>query len=95
MTLPLQHVRDWAEALLAWDRPAFTGAMFALLQIFVLYDLVRFVPALVAVALAGHIMEQQRSRGTGPYRDTYIYTYISIYIHIYIYLSIYIYMYML
>lgn len=62
VTGPLEQAFISAETLLSWQSPGLTGVTFALLQALVLFDWLRFIPALLLVSSAAQVMEVQRRR---------------------------------
>jgi hypothetical protein len=74
--LPCEQVCESAEALLGWESPGVSGALFWLMQVLVLFDWLAYVPAMLCIAVAAHVMEIQRCRraeGAPPYRVDYHY----------------------
>ena len=69
ITMPVQHFRDAVHSLLGWENPGTSGALFALLQVIVLFDMLHYTPAVVILAAAANVMETQK-RKSREYRSS-------------------------
>jgi hypothetical protein len=68
ITVPVQHLRDAVYSLLGWENPGTSGALFSLLQVMVLFDMLHYTPAVVILAAAANVMETQK-RKSRDYRS--------------------------
>jgi hypothetical protein len=68
ITVPVQHLRDAVYSLLGWENPGTSGALFSLLQVMVLFDMLHYTPAVMILAAAANVMETQK-RKSRDYRS--------------------------
>jgi hypothetical protein len=68
ITVPVQHLRDAVYSLLGWENPGTSGALFSLLQVMVLFDMLHYTPAVTILAAAANVMETQK-RKSRDYRS--------------------------